>query len=40
LPDYASLVWAEVDDIAGLIDKIDDAEFDEASLREGGRCGT
>lgn len=35
MTDHAQLMWAEVDDIADLIDKIDDEEFDADSLCDG-----
>lgn len=35
MPDYATLMWDEVDDIADLIDKIEDDEFDRDSLCAG-----
>jgi uncharacterized protein (TIGR03083 family) len=35
--DYESLLWSESADLASLIDEIDDAEFDRASLCDGWR---
>lgn len=35
--DYESLLWAESADLASLIDELDDAEFDHASLCDGWR---
>ena len=35
--DYESLLWAESSDLASLLDELDDADFDHASLCDGWR---